>query len=66
MRMFGHVTSSCYSPSLERHIALALIEDAADWKGRVLYAASPLTSSFVPVQITDHVFIDPENRRPKG
>ena len=66
MRMFGHVTSSCYSPSLGRHIALALIEDAADWKGRMLYAASPLTSSFVPVRITDHVFIDPENRRPKG
>ena len=66
MRMFGHVTSNCYSPSLERHIALALIEDAADWKGSVLYAASPLTSSFVPVRITDHVFIDPENRRPKG
>ena len=66
MRTFGHVTSSCYSPSLERHVALALIDDAADWKGRVLCAASPLTSSFVPVRITDHVFIDPENRRPKG
>ena len=66
MPMFGHVTSSCYSPSLQRHIALALIEDAADWKGRVLCAASPLTASFVPVRITDPVFIDPENQRPKG
>ena len=66
MPMFGHVTSSCYSPSLQRHIALALIEDAADRKGRVLYAASPLTASFVPVRITDPVFIDPENKRPKG
>ena len=66
MPMLGHVTSSCYSPTLERYIALALMDDGEDWKGRSLYAASPLTSSFVPVRITDNVFIDPENRRPKG
>ena len=63
--MLGHVTSNCYSPSLERHVGLALMDDGQDWKGRVLYAASPLTSSFIPVRVTDHVFIDPENRRPK-
>jgi len=66
MPMYGHVTSNCYSPTLERHIGLALMEDAEDWKGKVLHAASPLTSSIVPVRITDHVFIDPDNRRPKG
>ena len=63
--MLGHVTSNCYSPTLERYIGLALIDDAAAWKGRLLYAASPLTSSFTPVRVTDHVFIDPENRRPR-
>ena len=66
MRMLGHVTSNCYSPTLQRYIALALMDDAEDWKGKELYAASPLTASFVPVRITDHVFIDPENRRPRG
>ena len=65
MPMLGHVTSNCYSPALQRHIALALMDDGEDWKGKQLYAASPLTQSFVPVRITDHVFIDPENRRPK-
>ena len=65
MPMLGHVTSNCYSPTLERYIALALMDDRDDWKGKVLYAASPLTASFVPVRITDHVFVDPENRRPK-
>ena len=64
--MFGHVTSNCYSPTLRRHIALALMDDAEDWKGKQLYAASPLTASFAPVRITGHVFIDPDNRRPKG
>ena len=66
MPMLGHVTSNCYSPALQRYIALALMDDAEDWKGKMLYAASPLTSSFVPVRITDHVFIDPDNQRPKG
>ena len=66
VRMFGHVTSNCYSPTLRRHIALALMDDAEDWKGKQLYAASPLTASFAPVRITGHVFIDPDNRRPKG
>ena len=64
--MLGHVTSSCYSPTLERCIGLALIEDAPAWKGKVLCAASPLTASFVPVRVTDPVFIDPGNERPKG
>ncbi len=63
--MLGHVTSNCYSPTLKRYIALALMDDGEDWKGKELYAASPLTASYVPVRITDHVFIDPENRRPK-
>ena len=63
--MLGHVTSNCYSPTLGRYIALALMDDAKDWKGKMLYAASPITASYVPVRITDHVFIDPENRRPK-
>ena len=64
--MLGHVTSNCYSPTLRRGIGLALLGDGQAWKGRVLYAASPITSSFVPVRITDPVFIDPQNRRPKG
>ena len=66
MPMYGHVTSNCYSPTLERYIALALMDDGESWKGKSLYVASPLTASFVPVRITDNVFIDPENRRPKG
>ena len=64
--ILGHVTSNCYSPTLKRYIGLALIEDASDWKGKELYAASPVTSNFVPVRVTDPVFIDPENRRPKA
>ena len=66
MPMYGHVTSNCYSPTLERYIALALMDDGESWKGKSLYVASPLTASFVPVRITDNVFIDPENRRPRG
>ena len=66
MPMLGHVTSNCYSPTLGRYVALALMDDGEDWKGRMLYVSSPLTGSHVPVRITGNVFIDPENRRPKG
>ena len=66
MPMYGHVTSNCYSPTLGRYIGLALMDDAEDWKGGRLHVASPLASSVVPVRITDHVFVDPANERPRG
>lgn len=65
VRMFGHVTSTTYSPNLEQEIALALMEDATSWYGKTLYAASPLTHTYVPVRIGHPVFIDPEGRRPR-
>ncbi len=72
--MLGHITSTCHSPVLDRSIALALIDDEADdlppgkseWKGEILYAASPLESRFVAVEVRDPVFVDPENRRSRG
>ena len=65
IEMLGHVTSTTYSPNLDKEIALALIRDADQWKGKSLYAASPVADSFVPVRIGHPVFIDPEGRRPR-
>jgi sarcosine oxidase subunit alpha len=64
--MLGHVTSTCYSPNLKQEIALALLEDAERYRGHVLYAASPLTRTHVPVRVTHHVFIDPEGKRARS
>lgn len=65
IKMYGHVTSTTYSPNLKQEIALALLENADTWRGKTLYAASPLADSFVPVRVGHPVFIDPEGRRPR-
>uniref|UniRef100_UPI000472855C glycine cleavage T C-terminal barrel domain-containing protein n=1 Tax=Thioalkalivibrio sp. HK1 TaxID=1469245 RepID=UPI000472855C len=72
--MFGHVTSTCHSPTLDRPIALALIDDEPEdrppdrdeWSGAVICVASPLESRFVQARICDPVFVDPENSRSRG
>ena len=66
MHTYGHVSSTCYSANLSAHIALALVEDAPRWKGKMLYAASPLRDMATPVRIVDPVFIDPQGRRARG
>jgi sarcosine oxidase subunit alpha len=66
VRMLGHVTSTCYSPNLEREIALALLEDPDNLGSELLYASSPLTNTHVPVRVTEPVFIDPEGERSRG
>lgn len=72
--MLGHVTSTCHSPTLDRPIALALIDDEpedrppgpGEWKGAVICVASPLESRFVQAEIRDPVFVDPGNSRSRG
>ncbi len=64
--MLGHVTSTCYSPNLEKEIALALLDDPQSHGDELLYASSPLTNQHVPVKVTHPVFIDPEGTRARG
>ena len=61
MKMVGHVTSSYFSPNLERSFALALIKGGLEKKGEKLFA--PMENETIEVEITDPVFIDPENVR---
>jgi sarcosine oxidase subunit alpha len=64
--MLGHVTSTCYSPNLDQEIALALLDKTEEYRDKVLYAASPLTRTYVPVRVTHPVFIDPQGDRARG
>jgi sarcosine oxidase subunit alpha len=66
VQMLGHVSSTCFSPNLDNYIALALLEDADAYEGKLLYASSPLTHSHVPVRVGHSVFIDPEGERARG
>jgi len=64
--IIGHVSSTCYSPTLEQPIALALLSGGRKRYGERLYAMSPLASACVEVEVTHHVHFDPEGTRLRG
>jgi sarcosine oxidase subunit alpha len=64
--MVGHVASLCYSPTLERWIALALVRAGRDRIGETLTATAPLTGRQTAVTIVSPVFVDPEGQRVRG
>ena len=59
----GHVTSWCYSPNLERWIALALLARGRERHGETLWAVSPLATQRVRVSVGPPCFIDIEGER---
>jgi sarcosine oxidase subunit alpha len=60
----GHVTSSYYSPSVGRSIALALLSGGRSRLGETLYVAMP--EGDIPVQVVSPVFYDPKGSRLNG
>jgi sarcosine oxidase subunit alpha len=64
MAMLGHVTSSYFSPTLGRSIALALIKGGHARKGQTL--SVPLQGRTIEVKVADTVFFDPEGSRRDG
>jgi sarcosine oxidase subunit alpha len=60
----GHVTSSYYSPSVGRSIALALLSSGRSRMGETLYVAMP--DGDIPVQVASPVFYDPQGSRLNG
>jgi sarcosine oxidase subunit alpha len=61
MEMIGHVTSSYHSPTLNRSIAMALIQNGQARMGEIL--SFPLEGKVVTARITDPVFYDKEGSR---
>lgn len=59
----GHVTATCYSPALEKYIALALVANGKSRIGTTAFATAPLTGQHLPVEIVDCHMFDPEGRR---
>src|SRR5690606_19570589 len=65
MAMLGHVTSSYFSPSLGRSIAMALVKGGHARRGQTLYV--PLEGRTVAVTVAEGtVFFDPEGKRRDG
>ncbi|MBY6203092.1 sarcosine oxidase subunit alpha family protein [Maritalea mobilis] len=59
----GWVTSACYSPHLDSHIALGFLEDGDTRMGEVITAANPLEGQEVTVEVVSAHFVDPEGGR---
>jgi len=61
IEMLGHVTSSYFSPNLNKSIALAVVINGKKLKGQKMYV--PMKNKTINVTITDTVFLDKENKR---
>jgi sarcosine oxidase subunit alpha len=61
MKMVGHVTSSYWSATLGRSIALAVIEGGRARQGETVHV--PMPGGVHTATVTGPVFVDPENKR---
>ncbi len=55
------MTSSYFSPNLNKSIALAIVKNGKKMKGKKLFV--PMENKTINVTITDTVFLDKENKR---
>ncbi len=62
--MLGHVTSSYFSPTLKKSIALAVLKEGKQLKGQKLLV--PMIDKTIKVIVSDTVFLDKENERING
>ena len=61
VEMLGHVTSSYYSPNLNKSIALGVIRGGKNMMGQKLFI--PMENKLINVTVADPVFLDKENKR---
>ena len=60
--MIGHVTSSYYSPTLKRSIAMAVVRSGTQRMGQKVYAALA-DGRYLAATVCSPVFYDPEGKR---
>ena len=61
VEMLGHVTSSYYSPNLNKSIALGVVRSGKNMLGQKLFI--PMENKIINVTVADPVFLDKENKR---
>ena len=61
IEMLGHVTSSYFSPNLNKSIALAVVRGGKNMMGQKLFI--PMEDKAISVTIVNPVFLDEENKR---
>ena len=61
MDMVGHITSSYYSPNLNKSIALAIVKNRKKLKGKKHNV--PMPNKTIEVTVSDTIFLDKEGKR---
>ncbi len=61
VEMLGHITSSYFSPNLNKSIALGVVKGGKNMMGQKLFV--PMKDKIINVKIADPVFLDKENKR---
>jgi len=61
IEMLGHVTSSYYSPNLNKSIALGIVRGGKNMMGQKLII--PMENKLINVIVSDSVFLDKENKK---
>jgi len=61
IEMLGHITSSYYSPNLNKSIALGVVRGGKNMMGQKLII--PMEKKNITVTVADPVFLDKENKR---
>ncbi len=61
IEMLGHVTSSYFSPNLNKSIALAVVKNGKKLKGQKLLV--PMKDKTIKVTVSDFIFFDNKNER---
>jgi sarcosine oxidase subunit alpha len=66
--IIGHVTSAAFSPTLDRHVALALLRNGRNRVGDAVLVIDPMRgiTTAQPARVAAPVFYDPENARVRG
>lgn len=59
----GYITSACYSPNLECHIAIGFLKSGDTRMGEIVRLVSPLTGVDHDVEVVSAHFVDPEGER---
>lgn len=62
----GYTTSTCYSPTLETHLAIGFLENGRARHGEVIKLRDHLRDITEEVTVCDPVFFDPEGGRARG
>ncbi len=61
VEMLGHITSSYFSPNLNKSIALGVVKGGKDMMGKKLFI--PMKNKIINIKIADPVFLDKQNKR---